>query len=75
MAIQGPVRKVFFPPKFSSLSLSLAYYEKVPEKLMGLTQYKKIEKKLKNILYKAVDTQEVEGIWLKMIKDDNIKKK
>ncbi|KAH7661084.1 FHY3/FAR1 family protein [Dioscorea alata] len=48
--------------------------KKVPEKLGGLNEYKAIKKILKRITYEAVDTQEFEDTYLKMMADYNIEK-
>ncbi|XP_039137329.1 protein FAR1-RELATED SEQUENCE 6-like [Dioscorea cayenensis subsp. rotundata] len=72
MAIQGAIRTVF-PNSHHRLCL-LAHYEEDPEKLGGLTHYKAIKKILKSIVYEAIDIQEFENIWLKMIEDYNIGK-
>ncbi|KAH7685558.1 FHY3/FAR1 family protein [Dioscorea alata] len=72
MAIQGAIRTVF-PNSHHRLCL-WHIMKKVPEKLGGLTHYKAIKKILKSIVYEAIDVQEFEDIWLKMIKDYNIEK-
>ncbi|KAH7676667.1 FHY3/FAR1 family protein [Dioscorea alata] len=46
----------------------------VPEKLGGFNEYKAIKKILKRITYEAVDPQEFEDTYLKMMADYNIEK-
>ncbi|KAH7659854.1 FHY3/FAR1 family protein [Dioscorea alata] len=72
MAIQGAVRLVF-PNSHHRLFL-WHIMKKVPEKLGGLNEYKAIKKILKHITYEAVDTQEFEDTFLKMMADYNIEK-
>nr|XP_043639390.1 protein FAR1-RELATED SEQUENCE 6-like [Erigeron canadensis] len=61
-------------PTISSSSLSLAYYEKDPEKLSGYNQYKAIKRTLKNIVYESLQPQEFEDGWAKMITDYSLEK-
>ncbi|KAH7685830.1 FHY3/FAR1 family protein [Dioscorea alata] len=72
MAIQGAVR-MFFSNSHHRLCL-WHIMKKVPEKLGGLNKYKAIKKILKRITYEAVDTQEFEDTYLKMLADYNIEK-
>ncbi|XP_039115339.1 protein FAR1-RELATED SEQUENCE 6-like [Dioscorea cayenensis subsp. rotundata] len=46
--------------------------KKVPEKLGGLNEYKAIKKILKRVTYEALDIQEFEDTYLKMMVDYNI---
>ncbi|KAJ0972994.1 hypothetical protein J5N97_020953 [Dioscorea zingiberensis] len=72
MAIQGAIKTVF-PNSHHRLCL-WHIMKKVPEKLGGFTQYKAIKKMLKSIVYEAMDIEEFEDLWLKMIKEYNIEK-
>ncbi|XP_039133313.1 protein FAR1-RELATED SEQUENCE 6-like [Dioscorea cayenensis subsp. rotundata] len=70
MAIQGAVRLVF--PNSHHRLCMWHIMKKVLEKLGGLNEYKAIKNILKHIMYEAVDTQEFEDTYLKMMADYKI---